>query len=140
MRKVLLAVDGMASSKAVLSVYKSLGRGPVNVILVTVRRPGEAAEHIMDYCRQELERCGPVTVKALVREGVPAREILSAAREEVVDLIVIGCNGASGMLSSIAGRVTREVERAATVPVLVAKTGGREKSITSGWRGESYAA
>ena len=139
MGKILLAVDGMAGSKAVLSVYKGLGRGPISVVLVHVRRPGEAAEPIMDFCRREIERCGPAVVKALVREGVPAEEILTTAREEEVDLIVIGRTGKSDRFETIVGRITKEVERAATVPVIVAKTGGREKSIMNGWRG-TYAA
>jgi nucleotide-binding universal stress UspA family protein len=139
MRKVLLAINGRVGAEAVLAVYRSLGRGPESVVLVHVRRPGDAAERIMDFTRQEIERCGPVIMKSLVREGVPAEEILMVAREENVDLIVIGRNRTAGRRAS-AGRVTQEVERAATVPVLVAKTGGSEKSITNGWRGESYAA
>jgi universal stress protein A len=79
-------------------------------------------------------------VKALVRDGVPSEEILKAAREEAADLIIMGRSGKSAFQRLVAGCVTKEVERAATVPVLVAKTGGCEKSITSGWRGESYAA
>jgi nucleotide-binding universal stress UspA family protein len=97
------------------------------------------AEKIMGFCRQEIETGGPVVVKALVREGVPSEEILKAAREEKVDLIIMGRSGKSGLQRLAAGCVTKEVERVATVPVLVAKTGGREKSITYRWRG-AYAA
>jgi nucleotide-binding universal stress UspA family protein len=95
---------------------------------------------ILDFCMQEIENIGPVSVKALVRDGVPSEEILKAAREEEVDLIIMGRSGKSAFRRLVAGFVAEEVERAATVPVLVAKTGGREKSITYGWRGESYAA
>lgn len=98
------------------------------------------AEKVLDFCRQEIENIGPVDVKALVRDGVPSEEILKAARAEAVDLIIMGRSGKSAFQRLIVGCVTKEVERAATVPVLVAKTGGREKSITYGWRGESYAA
>ena len=98
------------------------------------------AEKILDFCRQEIESIGPVNVKALVRDGVPSEEILKAAREEAVDLIIMGRSGKSALQRLVAGCVTKEVEQAATVPVLVAKTGGREKSITYGLRGESYAA
>ena len=98
------------------------------------------AEKILDFCKQEIENIGPVNVKALVRDGVPSEEILKTAREEAVDLIIMGRSNKSAFRRLVAGCVTKEVERAATVPVLVAKTGGREKSITYGWRGESYAA
>jgi nucleotide-binding universal stress UspA family protein len=98
------------------------------------------AEKILDFCKQEIKNIGPVNVKALVRDGVPSEEILTTAREEAVDLIIMGRSNKSMLQRLVAGCVAKEVERAATVPVLVAKTGGREKSITYGWRGESYAA
>ena len=170
MGKILMAVDGTAGSTSVLSVYRTMAREPDSVILVYVQRPGgksmttgelrrpelkarksmpdpehkEAlarnAEKILDFCKREIENIGPVNVKALVRDGVPSEEILKAAREEAVDLIIMGRSGKSAFERQVAGCVTKEVERAATVPVLVAKTGGREKSITYGWRGAPYAA
>jgi nucleotide-binding universal stress UspA family protein len=157
--KILMAVEGTAGSTSVLSVYRTMAREPDSVILVYVQRPGgksmttgelresehkdalnRKAEKILDFCKQEIENIGPVNVKALVRDGVPSEEILKTAREEAVDLIIMGRSNKSAFRRLVAGCVTKEVERAATVPVLVAKTGGREKSITYGWRGESYAA
>ena len=159
MGKILMAVDGTAGSTSVLSAYRTMARQPESVILVYVQQPGgksmmvdelreqehkealdRKAEEILDFCKQEIENCGPVSVKALVRDGVPSEEILKAAREEAVDLIIMGRSNKSAFQRLAAGCVTKEVERAAKVPVLVAKTGGREKSITYGWRGESYAA
>lgn len=98
------------------------------------------AEKMLDFCKQEIENIGPAFVKGLVRDGIPSEEILKAAREEAVDLIIMGRNNKSAFQRLVAGCVTKEVERAARVPVLVAQTGGNEKSITYGWRGESYAA
>ncbi len=159
MGKILMAVDGTAGSTSVLSVYRTMAREPESVILVYVQRPGgksmivgelrepehkealdRKAEEILDFCKQEIENSGPVSVKVLVRDGVPSEEILKAAREEDVDLIVMGRSNKSAFQRLAAGCVTKEVERAAKVPVLVARTSGREKSITYGWRGESYAA
>jgi len=143
MGKVLIAVDETAGSTSVLSVYKTMALGPESVVLVHVQRLKNTSmqtEKIMDFYKRELESVGPVRVKVLVREGVPSEEILKAAREEKVDVIIMG-RSASALRRMAAGRVvTKEVERAAPVPVLVALTGGREKSITYGWRGESYAA
>ena len=159
MGKILMAVDGTAGSTSVLSAYRTMARLPESVILVYVQQPGgksmmvdelrepehkeasdRKAEEILDFCKQEIENSGPVSVKALVRDGVPSEEILKAAREEAVDLIIMGRSNKSAFQRLVAGCVTKEVERTARVPVLVAKTGGREKSITYGWRGESYAA
>jgi nucleotide-binding universal stress UspA family protein len=74
-----------------------------------------------------------------VREGIPSEEILKVAQEEKVDLIIMGCNGKTGLQRLVTGCATKEVERSATVPVLVAKTAGCAKSIEYGWR-EAYAA
>ncbi len=97
------------------------------------------SEKILDFCTREIKNIGPVNVKALVRDGVPSEEILQAAREEAVDLIMMGRSAKSAFLRLVGRSITTEVERAATVPVLVAKTGAHEKSITYGWRGD-YAA
>ncbi len=97
------------------------------------------SEKIMGFYKKELETGRSVDVKTLVRDGIPSEEILKVAREEKVDLIIMGCNGKSGLRKLVAGCSTKEVERAATVPVLVAKTGGCEKSKGYGWR-KAYAA
>ena len=143
MGKVLMAVDETVGSTSVLSVYKTMVRDPESVVLIHVQRLEDTSmqtEKIMDFYKQELESVGPVRVTVLVRDGVPSEEILKAAREEAVDLIIMGRSNKSAFQRLVAGCVTKEVERAATVPVLVAKTGGCEKSITYGLRGESYAA
>jgi len=95
-------------------------------------KPGLKAEKIMGFYQKEIENSGPVRVKALVRDGIPSTEILNIAREEQVDLIVMG-------RSNTSGRVTKEVERNSPVPVLVAKTNGSQKNLAYGWR-EAYAA
>jgi nucleotide-binding universal stress UspA family protein len=97
------------------------------------------SDKITSFFKKELENGGSVKVKALVREGIPSEEILKVAQEEKVDLIIMGCNGKTGLRRLVTGCATKEVERSATVPVLVAKTAGCEKSIEHGWR-EAYAA
>ncbi len=99
------------------------------------------SEKIMSFYKKELEKGCPVKVKTVMREGIPSQEILKVAKEEKVDLIIMGCNGKSGLQRLIAGCSTKEVERAATVPVLVAKTAGCEKTAEYEFeRREAYAA
>jgi len=69
---------------------------------------------------------------------VPAEEILKVATEEKVDLIILGYNSKTGLGRLISGSVTKDVERGARVPVLVAKNDGREEGSLA-WR-EAYAA
>jgi nucleotide-binding universal stress UspA family protein len=98
------------------------------------------AEQIISFYKKELENTGPVRVTALVRDGVPSEEILRTAIEERVDLIIMGCSRKGGLHRAAAGRVTREVERSARVPVLIAKTNRSEKKFEYNWRGNEYAA
>ena len=101
----------------------------------------QKSEKLMSFYRKELEAGSRVPVKAVVREGIPSEEILKVAQEERVDLIIMGCNGKTGLQRLVAGCATKEVERAATVPVLVAKTAGCEKSSAYELGGrEVYAA
>ncbi len=154
MNKVLMAIDGSVGSGAALKVFRGLRRRPDQVVLVHVVRNegismmsdtecGQAfagdTDRLVKRYTQEIEKTGPVTVKAVVKKGVPAEEILRTAGEEQADVIIMGRGGRSGFLRPAAGSTVREVERAARVPVLVAKTDRPKKSITYGWRG-AYAA
>ena len=55
----------------------------------------------------------------IVREGSPAKTILEVAKEEDIDLIVIGSSGKSGFDRFIMGSVAEKVVNAAKCAVLV---------------------
>jgi nucleotide-binding universal stress UspA family protein len=101
-------------------------------------RLDEKAGKIIAHYRGKLETIGAQNIRTLVREGVPAAEILKVATEEKVDLIILGYNSKTGLGRLISGSVTKDVERGARVPVLVAKNDGREEGSLA-WR-EAYAA
>lgn len=96
------------------------------------------AHKILEHYKGKLEAGGAPKVRTIVREGLPAREILRVAEDEKVDLIIMGCNGKKGLGRLISGCTTKDVERGAQVPVLVAKSNGCRESAL-GWR-EAYAA
>ena len=79
------------------------------------------AEKILAYCRRKLEDAGLTSVRTVVREGIPAEEILKVARKENVELIILGYGGCKGLNKFITGSVARDVEKKAKVPVLVAR-------------------
>ncbi len=79
------------------------------------------AEKILDYYTNALKSYGSLSVRTVIREGVPAEEILKVADEEKVELIILGYSGRKGFNRMIAGSVSRDVRRSARVPVLVAK-------------------
>ena len=85
------------------------------------------AEQILNYFKKELESSGLINVRTIVREGIPADEILKVAEEQNVDLIIVGDNGKKGFLRLITGCVSKEVEKNAMVPVLVGKTDAAAK-------------
>jgi nucleotide-binding universal stress UspA family protein len=95
------------------------------------RDPIKGAEHrevhdhpsmkiVKDY-QAAVESSTSARVKTLIREGIPADEILRVARDENVDLIIIGSRKRTGLRRLASGSTTRKVEKTATVPVLVAQ-------------------
>jgi len=91
-------------------------------------RLDKKAEQILNYFKKELESSGLINVRTIIREGIPADEIVKVAEEQNVDLIIVGDNGKKGLLRLITGCVSKEVEKNATVPVLVGKTDATAKA------------
>jgi nucleotide-binding universal stress UspA family protein len=56
-----------------------------------------------------------------LREGKPAEEILEAAGELDIDMIIIGSHGRTGLERAIFGSVAEKVVKNAPMPVLVIK-------------------
>jgi nucleotide-binding universal stress UspA family protein len=79
------------------------------------------AEKVIAYYSKELAGIGLMAIRPVIRSGNPAEEILKVAREENVDLMILGCNGKSMMEKMVSGSVTRDIERQVQVPVLVAR-------------------
>jgi nucleotide-binding universal stress UspA family protein len=94
------------------------------------------AQKILNYYKRELEDGGLISVRTIIREGIPADEISKVAEEENVDLIIMGSNGKRGLMRLVTGCVSKEVEKNAAVPVLVAKT----EEFAKGFHGKEAAA
>jgi nucleotide-binding universal stress UspA family protein len=82
------------------------------------------AENVLSFCKTELMHGGLVSMRAIVREGDPSEEILRVADDEDVDLIIVGCSGKSRLRRYLTGCASREVEKNAKIPVLIAKGDG----------------
>ncbi len=78
------------------------------------------AESVIAYFKKRLEDSGIQGVQPTIRAGHPAEEILKVARQEGVDMIVLGCRGRR-LHNIFMGSVSREVANGADVPVLIAK-------------------
>jgi nucleotide-binding universal stress UspA family protein len=84
----------------------------------------EKAAKVLSFYKKELENGGLYTIKTVVRAGNVTEEILKVADEEQVDLMILGCNGKSGLDRLVSGCVTKYVERETHIPVMVAKGRG----------------
>jgi len=78
------------------------------------------ANAIVDYYKKALEDRGLTGVRAIIKKGHPAEEILNTAKEEKVDLIIVGARGRRTS-HLFMGSVSREVANTAEVPVLIVK-------------------
>lgn len=66
-----------------------------------------------------------VRVQAIFAEGLPADEILRAARRARADLIVMGTHGRTGVSRVFMGSVAERVVRESRSPVLTVRAHGR---------------
>ncbi len=75
---------------------------------------------ILEFHKKSLEESGIHKIKTVIRSGHVAEEIVNAAKEEGVDMIIIG-NTRSLIDKLIMGDVTKEVSRMTETPILLAK-------------------
>ena len=140
-RKILIATDGSEYTKEAvkkgLSLAKMLDAEVIGLYVVDVspiipipldessfpmvdflRNEGE---EVLEKLRKEAENVG-IKIKTIKKEGIPADEIIETAKEEDVDLIVIGSFGRSALEKLLLGSVAEKVIRHAPCPVLVIRT------------------
>lgn len=79
----------------------------------------EEGKKALERVKALAEAEGFHNVECLIKEGVPAKEIISTAKEIEVDLIVMGTSGKSGLDRFLIGSVTERVVRTSKIPVLI---------------------
>ena len=94
---------------------------------------GIPTEAVWESMRELLEEEGKKTLKsieekaaeagvefnAVIKEGVPAEDIIGFAKEQGIDLIVMGTAGRTGLDKFLLGSVAEKVVRTAPCPVLI---------------------
>jgi nucleotide-binding universal stress UspA family protein len=148
MTHILVATDGSGQSlKAARYVASLLGSGLEQVSVVAVIRPLAAVPFASDFgeedqaardreptevsfraaAQEAVDRISEVfdetstKVQSFVRAGTPAQEIVRAANELDVDLIVIGSSGKGAVEAILLGSVAYRVLHHAPCPVLVTR-------------------
>ncbi|HVY25361.1 MAG TPA: universal stress protein [Polyangiaceae bacterium] len=86
-----------------------------------MRNVEQAAEHRLSAALRELQERIPAA-RSLLKMGVPWEQILATAKEEQVDVIVMGTHGRRGVEHFVLGSVAEKVVRLAPVPVLTARS------------------
>jgi len=138
MKHFLVAIDGSEGSDA--AIDEALGLASqvgAQVTFAFVRRPPSAVLGYPYYERllrnelstaretvaaaEEKAQQADVDAESTILEGDPVDEILSAADNRRVDLIVMGSRGRGALAGAVLGSVSSAVVQHSNVPVLVAK-------------------
>ncbi len=122
---ILLAVDGSRHSDVAALSAKALAKcSGLPVTVVTVCASDDLScdiiKPIADRVRDLIIAEG-LPAKSVVLEGRPADQIVQAARDHDCDLIVVGCQGRTGLDRLLMGSVSQQVVVQSTCPVLVVK-------------------
>lgn len=137
---VVVATDGSASAERAIGVALDLAErfdAAVHALSIVDGSEVESApEPVRDELRAALadrgddavsavaERAGDRPVTTAVREGRPAREIATYAREVDADVVATGTRGRHGENRFLVGSVAERVVRTCPVPVLTVRGAG----------------
>jgi nucleotide-binding universal stress UspA family protein len=136
LRRILVGYDGSVECERALEVAIALGESCDSRLLVlSVARPPEPepsdGANALDAGRERLERTlmclrsrverKGIEIETQVRQGHPAEEIIRKAREDQVDLIVVGHQGMSRREERTLGSIAQHVLSHAPCPVMVTK-------------------
>ncbi|MDO5848946.1 MAG: universal stress protein [Methanobrevibacter sp.] len=81
----------------------------------------DSEKNIEDFEHMDEEENFNVKITSIIKEGSPAKEILTAAEEEDIDLIVVGSSGKSKLDKFLMGSVADKVSKHAHCSVLVVR-------------------
>ncbi len=137
-KKILIPTDGSeTANKAVahaLSLADALGAEVYGIYVVDISAfagiPTEIvwenmknlledeSKKALELINKKAEEKG-IKFEKIVKEGVPAEEIVDTAKEIGADLIVMGTSGRTGLDKFLLGSVAEKVIRTSSCPVLV---------------------
>lgn len=137
MTKMLVPVDGSASSDKAVRFALSLAGKDTEIILINiqpsystpnVRRflsqeqiravQEESSKEVLDHTL-EITKASSVPVRTIVRVGDPGKEICEEAKESSVDCIVMGYRGLGAVKRAILGSVATHVLHETPCPVTI---------------------
>ena len=81
----------------------------------------EGAERHLEQWRKDAAAAGAPQVRTAKSAGEPAGEIVAFARDERMDLLVLGTHGRTGLEHALMGSIAERVVRRAHCPVLTVR-------------------
>jgi nucleotide-binding universal stress UspA family protein len=122
--KIMIAHDGSIFGEAAWHETIPLAaKANAEVIAVSVARESSRQADCriaLQHLEASAERHG-IRLQSVLLEGRPFEQIIQAAQEEKVDLIVLGSHGRSGLARLLMGSVAERVTATVNCPVLVVK-------------------
>ena len=136
--RILVAIDGSPDAEAALHHAVTLARDQnALVTLLTVAPPpatpigvgASAPPDMLDFHTKLLREAtdsipDDIGVRTRLERGNAAEVILTIARDEEHDLVVMGSHGHSRVHRALLGSVSEKVLKASTVPVLLMRSPG----------------
>lgn len=145
-KKILAGLDGskhgLGAARAAVELARSFG---AELHLLTVTRPynvspklrqfleaenilgepkyvmDEMTNGIVSEAKDVATKAGLKDVKAVVREGKPARTLLGYAKENDIDLIVVGSRGVGELEAALLGSVSQKISMLSGCTVMVVR-------------------
>jgi nucleotide-binding universal stress UspA family protein len=122
--KIIVGYDGSEQSKKALAEAVTIAKcfsGSIKAVTVFQQGRENKAEQILSEAKQLLEKEKVEYATISILGSNPARALQSIAKEENLDLIVVGNRGLGGTASLLLGSVSRQVVTDAVCNVLVVK-------------------
>jgi nucleotide-binding universal stress UspA family protein/predicted transcriptional regulator len=141
-KRILVPLDGSPLAEGGLDVALEVADAKAELLLLSIQRrhsftiplgvtavtvpDDKNAQQIMEQTNEYLDRIADGidrtswSVQTIVRRGDPAQQILEAARDHDVDLIVLSTYGHTGPARWLHGSVADQVVRASQRPVVLA--------------------
>jgi len=141
-KKILCPIDFSDASRAALETAADLaGRHGASLTLFHAYPvPGytfpdgsfvassKMLDELADQARRHLDEwkaiatsLGMTSVESATAVGEPAYEIITFAKEQAIDLVVVGTHGRTGLTHALMGSVAERVVRKAPCPVLTVR-------------------
>ncbi|AHF08928.1 MULTISPECIES: universal stress protein [Dehalobacter] len=138
--KILVGFDGSPSSRKALEYAKELSNklNSSVTVLTVVRLPDfsqsmdeveetiEEAQRKIEPLHQEIRETGlkeGMKIATEIVHGHPAEKLISYAKENGFDLIIVGTRGLGGFKKLVIGSVAQKVVSYSAIPVLTVKDG-----------------